>query len=100
MDINLKPNITAPKCLVSEYTHKWYQRDAKRIMKGIAWNSRKFIKTDVYQVYPIEDKHFNITYWLVELQQLLTGEVRVTPMYEVIVFPKTAKEVYNRIKRK
>jgi len=100
MDINLRPNIKVSKCLVSGYIHKWYQTDAKSIMKGIAWNSRKIIKIDVYQVYPIEDECYNITFWLVELNQLLTGEVRVTPMYEVDVPGWQRNENYYRIKRK
>jgi hypothetical protein len=97
----IKFDIALHICLVSDYTHKWYHRDAKRIMKGIAWNSRKIKYDETYSVYPIQDRNQEYKYWLAEhIQNKITGEVRVIPMYEVEIVGNTSNPDYFKIKRK
>ena len=119
MNIKLKPDITTN--IVRTWNgigRRWpkpdlniHYRDAKRIMRGKIWNSRKirsegdsFVAVTIHQ--NILDDYGRK--WLLHLEDLKNGETRVTPMYEIefvrhshrdghknyIVFKK--KALYNK----
>lgn len=94
MNIKLKPdfiNIVRTWQGKSTLIRLWsglnkHRRDAKRILQGKVWNSRKILYDgDSFVSVWIEE------YWnsdegkefLLQLEDLKNGETRVTPMYEI-----------------
>jgi len=94
--------VTVPIYFTNIYALKWYKRDAKRILSGTAWNSRNgyFNFGDEYLVQPIINKQKSEIDWLLYLKRLKTGEIRVTPMYEVKIIDHNFSTCLSRTKRK
>ena len=101
MSFKLIPDITVPICLICDINLKWYQRDAKRIMRRNVWNSKKFLYPgESYEIVSIRTRNYNYIYWLLELLQLRNGDVRITPMYEVeLIEPVVENPGYVKIKK-
>lgn len=100
--MKLKFLFTVPIYFTNIYALPWYKKDAKRILSGTAWNSRNgyFNFGDEYLVQSIINKQKSEIDWLLHLKPLKTGEIRVTPMYEVDIIYANISTCLSRIKRK
>lgn len=64
---------------------RWFERDAKRIRKGITWDSGIWHKTeDGKYIIEIENKNQSVDLWVIDMvRDKTTGRTRITPVGEV-----------------
>ena len=61
---------------------RWYERNAKRIRKGVAWYSGLWHKTeDGKYIIEIENKNKSVDLWVIDMiRDISTGRTRIIPI--------------------
>ena len=76
---------------------RWFKRDAKRIRKGIIWDSGVYQKTeDGKYIIEIQNKDKSKNLWVLEMiRDRATGRTKVTPIGEVKRLTPMGDDLYQ-----
>ncbi len=95
--MNIIFNFSLPTARYDYDSLRWFERDAKRIRKGITWDSGVYQKTeDGKYIIEIQNKDKLENLWVVEMiRDRATGRTKVTPIGKVRRFVPMGNDLYQ-----